>query len=444
MTQPNIVYLHSHDTGRFIQPYGHAVATPNLQRLAEDGVLFRQAFCAAPTCSPSRAALLTGQSAHSSGMLGLAHRGFSLNDYSQHLIHTLHAVGYTSVLGGMQHVAAHAETIGYQQILTTLSSQVADVSPAVKGFLAGSPMQPFFLDVGFFETHREFPDSTPEDDARYTQPAPGLPDTADTRADMAAYHASARILDDGVGTVLAALDEHGLADNTLIISTTDHGIAFPGHKCNLTDRGIGVSLILRGPGDLRGGKVIDGMVSHIDIFPSICDLLGIERPSWLQGESILPLIGGEVDEVNEAIFAEVTYHAAYEPQRAVRTPRYKYIRRYGDHRTPVLPNVDDSPSKDIWLSHGWADHKIDQEQLYDLVFDPAERQNLATDPGHAAVLADLRVRLATWMQETNDPLLQGVVPAPCGAKVNDASGLSPREEPREVDDGRQTTDDRSA
>lgn len=434
MTQPNIVYLHSHDTGRFIQPYGHAVPTPNLQRLAEGGVLFRQAFCAAPTCSPSRAALLTGQSPHSSGMLGLAHRGFSLNDNSQHLIHTLHAAGYTSVLGGMQHVAAHAETIGYQHILATQSSQVADVVPAVKGFLAGSPTQPFFLDVGFFETHREFPDATPQDDTRYVQPAPGLPDTPATRADMAAYHASARILDDGVGAVLAALDEHGLAENTLVISTTDHGIAFPGHKCNLTDSGIGVSLILRGPGDLRGGKVIDGMVSHIDIFPTICDLLGIERPSWLQGQSILPLIHGTADEVNEAIFAEVTYHAAYEPQRAVRTPRYKYIRRYGDRRAPVLPNVDDSPSKDTWLSHGWADHELAEEQLYDLVFDPAEHDNLAADPTHAAVLADLRVRLAAWMQETNDPLLQGPVPAPRGAKVNDAAGRSPREEPREIFD----------
>src|SRR5512135_3826978 len=78
--RPNILYVHSHDTGRYVQPYGHAISTPHLQRLAEGGVLFRKAFCAAPTCSPSRASLLTGQHAHNSGMLGLAHRGFSLND----------------------------------------------------------------------------------------------------------------------------------------------------------------------------------------------------------------------------------------------------------------------------------------------------------------------------------------------------------------------------
>ena len=89
MKAPNIIYIHSHDTGRYVQPYGHAIATPHIQKLAEQGILFRQAFCAAPTCSPSRAALLTGQSAHSSGMLGLAHRGFSLHDERQHLAHTL-------------------------------------------------------------------------------------------------------------------------------------------------------------------------------------------------------------------------------------------------------------------------------------------------------------------------------------------------------------------
>ena len=101
MARPNILYIHSHDTGRYIQPYGHAVPTPHMQRLAQEGVLFRQNYCAGPTCSPSRAALLTGQSPHSSGMIGLAHRGFSLHDYRQHIVHTLRAAGYRSTLIGV-------------------------------------------------------------------------------------------------------------------------------------------------------------------------------------------------------------------------------------------------------------------------------------------------------------------------------------------------------
>ncbi|MGE9292553.1 MAG: sulfatase-like hydrolase/transferase [Puniceicoccales bacterium] len=98
---PNILYYHSHDTGRYIQPYGYQVPTPNLQQLAEEGVLFRRAFCAAPTCSPSRAGLLTGCAAHSVGMLGLAHRGFSLTDVSRTMVTYLREVGYETCLCGI-------------------------------------------------------------------------------------------------------------------------------------------------------------------------------------------------------------------------------------------------------------------------------------------------------------------------------------------------------
>jgi arylsulfatase A-like enzyme len=156
-------------------------------------------------------------------------------------------------------------------------------------------------------------------------------------------------------------------------------------------------------------------------------LLEIERPAWLQGKSFLPVIRGEADEVNEQVFAEVTYHAAYEPQRAVRTRRWKYIRRFGDRTTPVLPNCDDSLSKDVWLEGGWRERPAPSEQLYDLLFDPNEAHNLAADPSHVDVLDAMRGRLDRWMRETDDPLLNGPVPAPAGAQVNDPAGLSPRE-----------------
>lgn len=430
--RPNILYIHSHDTGRYIQPYGYAVPTPALQRLAEQGVLFRQAFNVAPTCSPSRAGLVTGMCAHSAGMIGLAHRGFSLNDYRKHIVHTLRGAGYESTLIGIQHVAARAETIGYDRVVPLESRRAEHVAPAAAAFVRSRPAQPFFLSVGFFETHREFPEPGSAGDARYMRPPEPLPDTPETRHDMAAFQASARLLDEGMGLVFQALDEAGLAENTLVICTTDHGIAFPGIKCNLTDHGIGVMLILRGPGGFEGGRVLDGMVSHTDIFPTLCELLDIEAPAWLQGRSIMPLVRGEVDEIHEAIFAEVTYHAAYEPQRCVRTKRWKYIRRYGDRRVPVLPNGDDSPSKDVWMRHGWGERTLPEEQLYDLVFDPVEAHNLAQDAAHAGVLAEMRARLDRWMRETADPLLEGPVPAPAGAQVNDPDGISPREPTRVV------------
>ena len=225
--------------------------------------------------------------------------------------------------------------------------------------------------------------------------------------------------------VLRALDDAGLAERTLVLCTTDHGIAFPRMKGNLTDHGIGVMLILRGPGGFRGGKVCDALVSHIDVFPTLCGLLHIERPRWLQGASLLPLVRGEVEELHEAIFAEVTYHAAYEPQRAVRTQRWKYIRRFDHHLGPVLANCDDSPSKDVLMRHGWTERSRPLEQLYDLVFDPNEACNMANDLSMAVVLEDMRTRLDDWMFKTDDPLLRGTVAAPPGAELNDPAHLSP-------------------
>jgi arylsulfatase A-like enzyme len=426
MPRPNILYIHSHDTGRYVQPYGHAVPTPNVQRLAEEGVLFRQAFCVAPQCSPSRAGLLTGLWPHCNGMVGLAHRGFALKDYRQHIVHTLRAAGYHSALVGVQHEARSAEEIGYDEIVPVESAEARQVARAAARWLEQA-RRPFFLSVGFHETHREFPEPGPEEDARYCLPPHPLPDTPETRADMAAFKASARLLDEGMGRVLAALDGLGLAGDTLVLCTTDHGPAFPGMKCTLSDHGIGVMLILRGPGGFEGGRVCDALVSQIDLFPTICELVGIASPPWLQGRSLMPILRGELEEVNEAIFAEVTYHAAYEPMRAVRTRRWKYIRRFGGRRLPVLPHCDDSPSKDLWLAHGWRERPVPEEALYDLVFDPNESANVADDPAFAGVLAEMRGRLERWMAATDDPLLQGPVPMPPGAVANDPAGLSPRE-----------------
>jgi arylsulfatase A-like enzyme len=219
--------------------------------------------------------------------------------------------------------------------------------------------------------------------------------------------------------VLDALDEHDLADHTLVVCTTDHGLAFPGAKATLYDRGIGVLLIVRGPGGFHGGRVCDALVSQIDLFPTLCELAGIATPEWTRGRSLLPLLRHEAVEVNDAIFGEITYHAAYEPQRAIRTRRFKYIRRFDNgHAGPVLANIDDSPSKEELLAHGLATRAVAEEELYDLVFDPNEADNLVGEVAYADVVADLRERLATWMAETADPLLKGPVEPQAGTELN--------------------------
>ncbi len=431
MSLPNILYLHSHDTGRYIQPYGYAVPTPNLQKLAEAGMLFRQAFSAAPTCSPSRAALLTGMAPHNNGMLGLAHFGFRLNDYSQHLLHTLRKAGYTSVLTGMQHVAGGAQPgkqTGYDIVPNEEEGGARRSSEEwAVDFLRGSPPQPFFLDVGFQETHRPFRYPAPQDNPNYLRPPAPIPDTPETRLDMAGFISSARELDRKMGLVLDALEAAGLAENTLVICTTDHGLAFPAMKSNLTDHGTGVLLILRGPGGFTGGRVTDALVSQVDLFPTLCELLEIEPPEWLQGQSLMPLVRGEADSVRPAVYSEISFHVAYDPQRAVRTQRWKYIARFDGRDRPVLPNVDDSLTKSLWLEAGWRDRHVDQEQLYDLWFDPNEMNNLAGNPIYAPVLGELRSQLQTWMQATGDPLLAGPLTWPEGFRHLEPDQTSPSE-----------------
>jgi N-sulfoglucosamine sulfohydrolase len=414
----NILYIHSHDTGRYVQPYGHPIATPNIQRLAQEGVLFRQAFTTSPTCTPSRASMLTGQYAHTCGMFGLAHRGFVLAHPDHHLAHYLGTLGYLVVLAGMQHEHQDPRGLGYQDILATPTRLARDVAPAAVRFLGSAPRQPFFLSVGFEETHRPYAEASPDEDPRYILPPTLFPDNPATRQDMASFKASARQLDQGIGIVLAALEENGLAQDTLVICTTDHGLAFPRMKCNLNQHGMGVMLIMRGPGGFAGGQVIDALVSQIDVFPTLCEMAGLPSPTWLQGVSLMPLIQHKVGKIREAAFGEVNYHCVYEPIRSARTTRWSYLRRFENYPHVLLPNCDDSPTKTLWVENGWIDQSPPHEELYDLYFDPNEACNLASSQEHLAALTEMRQRLDSWMVETQDPLLHGPIPAPSGAELN--------------------------
>lgn len=449
MQQPlNIVYLHSHDTGRYIQPYGYPVHTPRLQRFAEQGVVFRQAFCANPTCSASRCGLLTGMWPHQNGMIGLAHRGVRMHDYRWHLAHYLREQGYATALAGMQHETSWKTRgeLGYEHLLDERplpGGEKGDEAAVLRAadFLHRQHGRPFLLSCGFVTTHRldggrqpagenrvqwHNGEKSPMGDSRYVRPPTPFPDTPETREDWADFAVSATRLDNLMGEVIDALDASPHAGNTLVICTTDHGIAFPFMKCNLTDHGIGVMLMLRGPG-FGGGRVIDAMVSQVDLFPTICDLLGRPAPERLVGRSILPLVRGEAASIRDEVFATVNYHAAYEPMRAVRTTRYKYIRRFDPRPHPVLPNCDDSPTKNLLLRHGWRQQAQEAEALYDLVFDPTESCNRVADPGYATALQEMRGRLERWMRETNDPLLSGRVPPQAGMVVNPIAGLSAAE-----------------
>lgn len=420
----NVLYLHTHDSGRYIEPYGHAVATPALMRLAQEGTLFRNAFCAAPTCSPSRAALLTGTTAHESGMVGLAHRGFRLSHPERHLTAYLRAQGYATALCGLQHEFSEEEELPYE-----FRSNGATFRPGIDHDRAAAEAaiaylrqcrrgEPFFLSLGLHSMHRDFPSLDGTIDASYVLPPAPLPDHPEIRRDMAAYLVMARIADTCIGEVLAVLDQQGLANDTLVFFTTDHGLPFPFMKCSLYDAGIGVAFILKYPGNPHAGRASDALVSHLDVFPTLCDLLQLPRPPWLSGRSLRPVLEGSTAQVRNTVFAEVNYHASYEPVRCVRTSRFKLIRHFEATTGIVGANVDASPTKRLLVKHGlWAYPRAAVE-LFDLWFDPGERCNLASSSTHREIFCKLQRRMDRWMRETNDPLRSGPVPPPEGARID--------------------------
>ena len=289
---------------------------------------------------------LTGQLPHNNGMMGLAHRGFALRRPEQHLAQFLGRNGMETALCGIQHEGADVTALGYGQVLAQGAHSDAERAQEAVRFLSArtADSAPFFLSVGFSESHRAYAkhsDINPD----FVQVPPCLPDTAETRADMADYMTSVREVDRCMGLVLDALRDSGLWEDTILLLTTDHGIAFPHMKCNLYDTGTGVTLCIKPAGNWCTPRALDALVSQLDVFPTLCDLLHLEKPDWLQGTSLLPLLLGEKEEVRGELVTEVTYHAAYEPLRALRTQRYTYIRRFDEEFCrPVLPNIDASPS----------------------------------------------------------------------------------------------------
>ena len=401
----NILYVHTHDTGRSIQPYDPGIPTPNLMKLAKEGTLFRNAYCCGPTCSPSRAALLTGQPPHMNGMYGLAHRGFSLNDYSKHLANYLKQFGYETVLFGMQHENKNVHNIGYDRVFVDSRSEREDLTrwdltngDAAIAYLKEKHDRPFFMSYGLAHTHRPFNEVDESIDPDYLKVPHCLADNAADRLDYAGFITSAMRADMCIGRVLDALDETGLTDDTMIIK----------YK-----------------GNPSAGKVKDSLVSHVDIYPTLCDMLGIPKPEWMTGTSMMPLLNNEKDEINDAVFAEVTYHAAAEPQRCVRTKRYKYIRRYGDWKDYVPANIDAGGSKDFVLEQGLLEHQPDREMLFDLSLDAAERNNVIHDPKYGPAAAMMRRMLDDYMEKTDDFASSGNFPRPEGMILNTVTCIDP-------------------
>lgn len=428
--RPNIVLLHCHDLGRHLNCYGiDSVESPNLDQLAAQGVLFERNFCTAPQCSPSRASIFTGRYPHSNGVMGLTHADFAweLHAGERHLGQILKAGGYaTAGIGTIHETHSGAQRCGLDDYVPSArATQMADAAIATLTRLAAQRDKPFYLQAGCIEPHRlQGADPTADlgfvgaglqpDSSRGVRVLPYLRDTPGARAEFAELQGAVRHMDAQMGRVLAAIGTLGLERNTLVIFTTDHGIAMPRAKCSLYEPGLQTAFILRWPSrrGWHGGMRHKALVSNIDCLPTILDAAGLPVPEQVQGRSLAPLLDGRAFEARDAIFGELTYHDYYDPRRSVRTETHKLIVNFSNAPAFMDPSQSWRPRTDTVVPPNRALAYHPSIELYDLVKDPWEQRDVAKDPANAGVLAALRSRLAKHMGETRDPLLSGAPPCP--------------------------------
>ena len=431
---PNVLIMTCHDLGRYLGCYGvPTVRTPNLDRLAADGVRFEQAYCTAPQCSCSRAAMYTGRYPHATGVLGLTHGDFAWDMHADERLigQVLREAGYATIMLGIHHETRQgpaeqvAARCGMDEVLPPDTAGVL-VDQAIERLERFSrDDQSFYIQIGFHEPHRIKASHEPEtvmgfigdeiepDDELGVHVPSYLLDDDGTRTELAELQGAIHTLDRQAGRLLERLDRLALADNTLVIATTDHGIAMPRAKCTLYDPGIEAALIMRLPA--RGwsdSRMIPHLISNVDLFPTLVELAELPVDERVHGRSLRPLLDGETFTPREHVFSELTYHDYYDPRRAIRTATHKLIVNFSSAPSFMDPTQSWQPRSRPVIPENPATAYHPPLELYDLTTDPNEQANLANHPAHAATRADLLARLQTWMRDTADPLLAGPVVSP--------------------------------
>lgn len=429
---PNVLMFVPHDLGDHLGCYGHrTVRSPRLDGLAAEGVRFTSYFTATPECTSSRASMMTGVYPHQNGLMGLANFGWALHPNVPHLARRLREHGYDTRLFGVQHETDQPpEQLGYAHVHARKDRGAPAVCAELAEFLAREARQsgPWFACAGFTDVHRVWPAETvfkPDEIG-----VPGyLPDLPAIRADLARFHQAILTMDGAVGRALDALDAAGLAEDTIVIFTTDHGCGCPRAKATLYDPGIRIPLIARQRGRIEGGRTLDCLAGNVDFTPTVLDCCGLPAAEGIEGRSLLPMIEGRDPGGREAVFGELLYDVSYDPMHYARTRTHKYIRSFGvtpEERAGADPAVLTNFAAGQWIrvddfdvmsGATWMAMDVDApppapEELYDLAADPLEQRNLASEPGAARVLEAMRARLHGWMERTDSPLLHGHVPPP--------------------------------
>ncbi|UCF00431.1 MAG: sulfatase [Planctomycetota bacterium] len=410
----NILWIIAEDLSPDLGCYGNAlVKTPNIDNLAGEGARYTNAFTTSPVCSPSRSAFMTAMYQTSIGVHHhRSHRydGYTLSEPVKVITEYFRAGGYFS---------CNCAGLNRQKPGKT------DFNFSVENPYDGTDWrqrrvgQQFFAQINFSETHRPFKRDTenPIDENKVKLP-PYYPDHRIARRDWADYLEHIQILDEKVGNVLKRLEEDGLADNTIVFFFGDHGRPHVRGKQFLYEGGIRVPLIIRWPGHIEAGTVVDDLVSAIDFGPTSLKLAGIEPPKHMQGQVF---IGPDAKKREFVIAARDRCDGTVDRIRCVRTKRFKYIRNYYPNRPYMQFNLYKKHRYPVWslMQVLYAAGKLTpqeelfmacirpREELYDLQSDPHEINNLADNAEHQETLKKLRGILDKWIEDTGD---QGGVP----------------------------------
>ncbi len=429
--RPNIVLYLSDDHGYdFMGCNGSSfVHTPNLDKLAADSARFTRVFAASPTCSPSRAVIFTGLHSARNGTMG-NHTDCRPDIRSLPLY--LKALGYRVVTAGKTDVRP-ASVFPWESIKAMLPPNpdrprkyraegldTKAIDALLAEHSANQPRTPLCLLIGdpsphvLWEKNRDFdPVSLPV--------LPIMVDTPKTRTALANYCQDIATMDARVGEVLASLDRHGMAANTLFVYTSDQGPEWPHCKWTCYDTGLHVPFLARWPGKIKPGLVSDALISFVDITPTFVDVAGGQAMPSLDGRSFKEVLLGKATKHRREIFASHTGDGTMNqcPQRCVRDAQFKLVlnlnpeRKWTTHFT-LVDGIPDS-HRDVystWLEKAKSDpaaaHLIDvienhpAEELYDTQADPFELHNLAGNPEHERVLKSLREKLHLWRQTVGD------------------------------------------
>lgn len=407
---PNILIFVADDLGwRDTGIYGNRfIRTPNIDRLARSGLLVRYAFGTSPQCSPSRISMLSGIYSHATRTEDLH---TPLPDGVRLLPSYLQAQGYFTGLMAKTHLGPNGE-----KQFQWYSPKTAAAFPA---FLDSTATRPFLLWVAFHEPHRPY---HPESVAHRHQPGrvvltPYLADTPGTRADLVNYYDTIAQMDDAIGEMMAELERRELRQNTLVIFLSDNGAPFPREKGTLYDAGTRTPLVFSWPGRIPAGTVYDrGLVSTVDLTPTLLEVAGATPTDSVQGQSFRELLREPAKFTGRThVFSERNWHDCDEHQRAVRTLRFKLIRTdaYTDLPLCTAADIGASPSFLALRARAKAGRLTSAQrrlfevprarlELYDLKTDPWELRNVADEPRYAKEARELAAVLQQWMEQSDD------------------------------------------